>query len=175
MIRSGLAHLWFVTLHPFDVGNGRIARALGDLVLARAKGHVRRVYSLSAQIQRERRSYYAILESTQKGGLDVTPWLLWFVAAWHGALEQSNQVLDGVLARTRFWNRWSDADLNARQIKVLGRLLEGFEGKLTSRKWASIARCSPDAALRDIQDLIGRGILRRGEGGGRSAAYELVG
>ncbi|MEB3187239.1 MAG: Fic family protein [bacterium] len=174
VLRAGLAHLWFVTLHPFDDGNGRIARALGDLVLARADGLGRRFYSLSAQIQRERRVYYEMLERTQKGGMDVTPWLLWFVATWRASLEQANQVLDGVLVRNRFWNRWSGTDLNARQIKVLSRLLEGFEGKLTSRKWAAIARCSPDTALRDIQDLIGRGILRRGEGGGRSAAYELV-
>jgi Fic family protein len=173
LLKSGLAHLWFVTLHPFDDGNGRIARAVGDLLLARADDSPQRFYSLSAQIQRERRAYYAILERTQKGTLDVTEWLTWFLAAVLHAIEHAHETLDVVFARTRFWQRWADAALNVRQTKLLNRLLDGFDGKLTSSKWASIAKCSPDTALRDITDLVALGILRRAPGGGRSTSYEL--
>jgi Fic family protein len=173
VLKAGLAHLWFVTLHPFDDGNGRIARALGDLLLARADGSPNRFYSLSAQIQRERKEYYDILEKTQKGTLDVTEWLAWFLATLHRAVNSSQHTLDVVLARTRFWQRWAATPLNERQVKLLNRLLDGFDGKLTSSKWASIAKCSPDTALRDITELLALGVLRRSAAGGRSTAYEL--
>jgi len=177
LIKAGLAHLWFVTLHPFDDGNGRIARAVGDLFLARADGSPQRFYSLSAQIQRERKAYYDILERTQKQSLDVTEWLAWFLETLHRAVDQSQHTLDAVLAKTRFWQRWAapgSAPLNERQVKLVNRLLDGFEGKLTSSKWASIAKCSPDTALRDITDLLARGVLRKSDAGGRSTSYELT-
>jgi Fic family protein len=176
LIKAALAHLWFVTLHPFDDGNGRIARAIGDLFLARADGSPQRFYSLSAQIQRERQAYYDILERTQKRSLDVTEWLAWFVDTLHRAVDHSHHTLDTVLARTRLWQRWTapgSAPLNERQVKLLHRLLDGFEGKLTSSKWAAIAKCSPDTALRDITELLARGVLRKSEAGGRSTSYEL--
>jgi Fic family protein len=175
VLKAGLAHLWFVTLHPFDDGNGRIARAIGDLLLARADQSPQRFYSLSAQIQRERRAYYDILESTQKGSLDVTAWLAWFLDNLRRALEAAHHALDTVLARTRFWQRAAGMRLNERQVKLLNRLLDGFDGKLTSSKWASIAKCSADTALRDINELVKLGVLRRAPGGGRSTAYELAG
>jgi len=176
LIKAGLAHLWFVTLHPFDDGNGRIARAVGDLFLARADGSPQRFYSLSAQIQRERKAYYDILEHTQKQSLDVTDWLAWFLATLHRAVEQAQHTLDAVLVKTRLWQRWAapgSAPLNERQVKLVNRLLDGFEGKLTSSKWAAIAKCSPDTALRDITELLARGILRKSDAGGRSTSYEL--
>lgn len=173
LIRAGLAHLWFVTLHPFDDGNGRIARAVGDLFLARADGSPQRFYSLSAQIQRERKAYYDILERTQKRSLDVTEWFVWFLGTLHRAVDQAQHTLDAVLARTRFWRRWAATPLNERQVKLINRLLDGFEGKLTSSKWAAIAGCSPDTALRDITDLLARGVLRKSASGGRSTSYEL--
>ena len=173
LIRAGLGHLWFVTLHPFDDGNGRIARAIGDLLLARADGSPQRFYSLSAQIQRERQAYYDMLEQTQKGSLDVTAWLLWFLAALQRAVDQALLTLDAVLHKARSWQRWAVLPLNERQIKLLNRLLDGFDGKLTSSKWAAIAKCSPDTALRDINDLLARGVLRKTDGGGRSTGYEL--
>jgi len=159
-------------LHPFDDGNGRIARAVGDLLLARADGSPQRFYSLSAQIQRERKAYYDILERTQKGTLDVTEWLAWFLATLHRAVDQAQHTLDAVLAKTRFWQRVAGTPMNERQVKLLNSLLDGFEGKLTS-KWAAIAKCSPDTALRDITDLLERSVLRKSEAGGRSTSYEL--
>lgn len=176
LIKAGLAHLWLVTLHPFDDGNGRIARAVGDLFLARADGSPQRFYSLSAQIQRERKAYYDILERTQKQSLDVTEWLAWFLETLHRAVDQAQYTLDAVLAKTRFWQRCAapgSAPLNERQVKLVNRLLDGFEGKLTSSKWAAIAKCSPDTALRDITDLLARGVLRKSDAGGRSTSYEL--
>lgn len=175
LIKAGLAHLWFVTLHPFDDGNGRIARAVGDLFLARADGSPQRFYSLSAQIQRERKDYYAVLERTQKGTLDVTVWLTWFLNTLGQAIATAQTTLDAVLLKARFWQRWSGVPLNERQIKLLNRALDGFDGKLTSTKWAAIARCSPDTALRDITRLLELGVLRKAAGGGRSTGYELVG
>lgn len=174
LIKAGLAHLWFVTLHPFDDGNGRIARAVGDLFLARADGSPQRFYSLSAQIQRERGDYYEVLERTQKGTLDVTEWLAWFLGTLQRALASAQHALDAVLRKARLWQRWSAIPMNERQVKLLNRLLDGFEGKLTSSKWAAIAKCSTDTALRDITELIALGILRKTVGGGRSTAYELV-
>ena len=174
LIKAGLGHLWFVTLHPFDDGNGRIARAIGDLLLARADGCPQRFYSLSAQIQRERTNYYDMLERTQKGTMDVTEWLMWFLGTLHRAVDHAQHTLDAVLTKTKFWQRWSGTPLNERQIKLLNRLLDGFEGKLTSSKWASIAKCSPDTALRDINELMALGILRKMQAGGRSTAYDIA-
>jgi len=174
LIKAGLAHLWFVTLHPFDDGNGRIARAVGDLFLARADGSPQRFYSLSAQIQRERRDYYDVLERTQKGTLDVTGWLAWFLGTLGRAVTSSQTTLDAVLVKARFWQRWAGMPLNERQVKLLNRLLDGFEGKLTSSKWAAIAKCSPDTALRDITQLLELGVLKKSPGGGRSTGYELA-
>lgn len=173
LLKAGLGHLWFVTLHPFDDGNGRIARAMGDLLLARADGSRQRFYSLSAQIQRERNDYYDILERTQKQLLDVTEWLAWFLATLHRAVDHAHHTLDALLTRARFWQHWAPLPLNDRQVKLLNKLLDGFEGKLTSRKWATIGKCSPDTALRDINDLLARGVLRKLDAGGRSTSYEL--
>ena len=173
LIKAGLAHLWFVTLHPFDDGNGRIARALGDLLLARADGSPQRFYSLSAQIQRERKGYYDILERTQKGSLDVTEWLGWFLEMLQRAVEHAHTGLDAVLKKARFWLLNVGITLNSRQIDLINRLLDGFTGKLTAKKWAIIAKCSSDTALRDINALIKHGILRKSEAGGRSTSYEL--
>jgi Fic family protein len=191
LLKAGLGHLWFVTLHPFDDGNGRIARAIGDLLLARADGSPQRFYSLSAQIQRERKAYYDILERTQKilpgarvrtspedvpdkGTLDVTEWLAWFLDALRSAVDQAQHTVGAVLVKARFWQRRAGTPMNERQVKLLNRLLDGFEGKLTSSKWAAIARCSPDTALRDINDLLARGVLQKSDAGGRSTSYELI-
>ena len=173
LLKAGLGHLWFVTLHPFDDANGRIARAIGDLLLARADGSPQRLYSLSAQIQRERKAYYDILERTQKSSLDVTEWLAWFLDTLHRAVDQAKHTLDAVLAKARFWQRWATTPLNERQVKLLNKLLDGFDGKLTSSKWAAIAKCSPDTALRDINDLLALGVLRKSHAGGRSTSYVL--
>jgi Fic family protein len=174
LIQAGLAHLWFVTVHPFEDGNGRIARAIGDMALARAEPAAQRYYSLSAQIQRERKDYYELLERTQKGTLDVTGWLEWFLGCLLRAMQGAELTLGAVLAKARFWQRWAGTPMNERQIKLLNRLLDGFEGKLTSSKWAAIAKCSADTALRDISDLVERGVLRKAEAGGRSTHYELA-
>ncbi len=174
LIQAGLAHLWFVTLHPFDDGNGRIARALGDLVLARADRSPQRFYSLSAQIQRERNAYYDVLERTQRGSLDVTEWLAWFLDTLGRAIDHAHTTLDAVLVKARFWQRCAGFAMNARQAKVMNRLLDGFEGKLTTTKWAALAKCSQDTALRDIAELVERGVLRRSSSGGRSTSYELA-
>lgn len=173
LLRAGLGHLWFVSLHPFEDGNGRIARAMGDLLLARADGSPQRFYSLSAQIQRERKAYYDILERTQKRSMDVTEWLLWFLETLHRAVDQAQATLDTVLVKARFWQHWGSMPLNGRQVKMLNKLLDGFDGKLTTSKWAAIAKCSQDTALRDISDLLTRGVLRKSDGGGRSTSYEL--
>ncbi|WP_067673926.1 Fic family protein [Nocardia miyunensis] len=174
IIKAGLAHLWFVTLHPFDDGNGRIARALGDLWLARADHSPQRFYSLSTQIQRDRNAYYTILERTQKGTLDVTEWLLWFIGALQRAITHANSTVDDVLAKAEFWRQRRQFAMNERQRAMLNRLLDGFNGKLTTRKWAIITKCSQDTALRDINELIELGVLRRSESGGRSTSYELA-
>ncbi len=174
VIKAGLAHLWFVTLHPFDDGNGRISRAIGDMALARAERSTQRYYSLSAQIQRERNDYYEMLERSQKDTLDATPWLAWFLGCLLRAQGNAISALDVTLARGTFWQRWSGVAMNERQIKLINRLLEGFEGKLTSSKWAAIAKCSPDTALRDINELIAQGVLMKSASGGRSTSYELA-
>jgi len=174
LIHAGLAHLWLVTLHPFDDGNGRISRAVGDMALARAEGTAQRFYSLSAQIQRERKQYYDQLEATQRGTLDVTPWLDWFLACLLRAVQGADGLLAGVLDKAQFWQRWAGTPMNARQTLVLNKVLDGMEGKLTNAKWAAIGKCSADTALRDINDLLARGVLARLEGGGRSTGYELT-
>lgn len=171
VIRAGLAHLWFVTLHPLDDGNGRVARAVGDMALARAEQSSQRYYSLSAQIQRDRKNYYDLLERTQKGSLDVTEWLQWFLSGVLNALQQAELTLNDVLVKAKFWQRWAEAPLNPRQIKLLNLLLDGFEGNLTSGKWAKIAKCSPDTALRDITTLLELGVLKKSAAGGRSTSY----
>ena len=174
IIKAGLAHLWLVTLHPFDDGNGRLSRAVGDMALARAEGTHQRFYSFSAQIQRERKDYYDQLEATQKGPLDVTPWLHWFLGCLLRAVQGADATLAGVLDKSQFWQRWAGTPMNARQTLVLNRVLDGMEGRLTNAKWAAMAQCSSDTALRDINDLLALGVLARLEGGGRNTAYTLV-
>src|SRR6202166_1764096 len=166
VLKAALAHLWFVTIHPFEDGNGRIARAIADMSLARSEDSPQRFYSMSAQIRIERNAYYDMLESTQKGGLDGTPWLEWFLGCLDRALDGSETILAGVLEKAEFWKRYTAAKINDRQRDILNRLLDGFEGKLTSSKWARIEKCSPDTALRDITELVEQGILKKDEAGG---------
>ncbi len=174
VLAAGIAHLWFVTIHPFDDGNGRIARAIADMALARSEESPERFYSMSAQIRLERNAYYDILEATQKGSLDVIDWQVWFLECLARAIENAQETLATVLTKARFWEAHAHEPLNERQVKILNRLLDGFEGKLTSSKWATINRCSQDTANRDIRDLIERGILVRSKTGGRSTSYEFV-
>lgn len=174
VIKAAIAHLWFVTIHPFDDGNGRIARAIADMQLARADGSRQRFYSMSAQIRLERNRYYEILEHTQKGDLDITAWLLWFLHCLTSALMATDSTLARVLAKARFWEQHRSTVLNERQRLLINKLFDGFEGKLNSSKWAKMAKCSADTALRDIQDLIDKKILRKAAAGGRSTSYELV-
>ncbi len=174
LLAAGLAHLWFVTIHPFDDGNGRIARAIADMTLARSEKTGQRFYSMSAQIRKEHKAYYDTLEWTQKGDLDVTRWQEWFLNCLLRAIEWAQETLSAVLQKARFRERFAREPLNKRQIKVLNRLLGGYEGKLTTSKWAKIAKCSQDTAYRDILDLIERGALRKEPGGGRSTSYSLV-
>jgi Fic family protein len=174
VLKAGIAHLWFVTIHPFEDGNGRIARAIADMALARSEGSPQRFYSLSAQIRLERNAYYDILEATQKSDLDITGWLTWFLACLGRAFGSAEDILAGVLRTARFWEKHAGAGFNDRQRDMLNRLLGDFEGKLTSSKWAKIEKCSPDTALRDIKDLVDRRILTKDEGGGRSTSYALA-
>lgn len=174
LLVSGLAHLWFVTIHPFDDGNGRIARAIADMALARAEGSPKRFYSLSAQIQIERKDYYSTLEWTQKDEVDVTRWQTWYLECFERALDGASETLAAVMTKARFWERFAKAALNDRQVKVLNRVLDGFEGKLTSSMWAKLAKCSQDTAGRDIADLIEKGALTKDAGGGRSTSYSLT-
>lgn len=174
VLKAGIAHLWFVTIHPFDDGNGRIARAIADLALARAEGTAQRFYSMSAQIRTERKAYYDMLEATQKGDLDITPWLSWSIACLDRAFDGAEIILASVMRKARFWESVADQRLNERQRKVLNRLLDGFEGKLTNAKWAAITKASSDTALRDINDLIQRGVLVKDPAGGRSTSYSLT-
>jgi Fic family protein len=173
VLKAALAHFWFVTVHPFEDGNSRIARAITDLVLARSESSSQRFYSMSSQIRLERNTYYEILERSQKGPLDITLWLEWFLDCIGRALAGSDAALASVMRKARFWEKFARAGLNARQVKVLNRMLDGFEGKMTSSKWAKLAKRSQDTAHRDIQDLIGRGALKRNPGGGRSTSYDL--
>jgi Fic family protein len=173
VLAAALAHLWFVTIHPFDDGNGRIARAIADLMLARSERSPQRFYSMSAQIRRERDAYYTMLERTQRGTLDVTPWMEWFLACLGRAIDGAETALTRVLRKARFWQQYAGAPFNDRQRLMLNRLLDGFEGNVTTSKWSKIAGCSSDTALRDLTDLVDRGILTRGEAGGRSTSYVL--
>lgn len=174
VMRAGIAHLWFVTIHPFDDGNGRIARALADWHLARSEDSAQRFYSMSAQIRHERHDYYDILERTQKAGLDITPWLAWFLDCLGRAFAGTEATLESVLRKARFWERASHLAISDRQRLVLNRVLDGVEGRLTTQRWALLAKSSHDTALRDIQALIGQGLLRKDEAGGRSTTYSLV-
>lgn len=174
VLKAAQAHLWFVTIHPFDDGNGRIARAIADLALTRSEGSPQRFYSMSAQIRAERNDYYAILEATQKGDQDVTEWMTWFLSCFQRAIDGADIVLSAVLDKARFWDVHKAASLNERQVKVINRLLDGFEGKLTSSKWAKLTKSSQDTANRDIAALVRLGILRKSEAGGRSTHYDLV-
>jgi Fic family protein len=174
VVKAGLAHLWFVTVHPFDDGNGRIARAIADLALARSEGSTQRFYSMSSQIRVERAAYYDQLEGAQKGSLDVTPWLTWFLDCLDRAIDGAETVLASVLHKARFWDANRDTPMNERQRKIVNLLLGDFEGKLTSSKWAKIAKCFQDTALRDVDALVARGVLAKEDAGGRSTSYTLV-
>ncbi|GAB1355408.1 Fic family protein [Erysipelotrichia bacterium] len=173
VIKSALAHLWFVTLHPFDDGNGRIARALADMILARSDGQSYRFYSMSSQIRAERKQYYEVLEKTQKSSLDVTCWLEWFLKCLLNAIKESAKTLGLVVFKHNFWLANAAKLENERQRKMLNKLLDGFDGNLTSSKWAKICKCSQDTALRDIRDLLEKQILQKLPGGSRSTAYAL--
>jgi len=174
LLIAGQAHLWFVTLHPFDDGNGRIARAIADMALARAEHTGQRFYSMSAQIRTERNAYYDTLERTQKGTCDITAWQTWFLTCLRRAIEGAHGGMESILAKARFWERFATTPFNERQIKILNRVLDGFEGKLTTTKWAKLAKCSQDTAYRDILDLIERGAVQKDSGGGRSTSYSII-
>ena len=179
VLKSAIAHLWFVTLHPFDDGNGRIARAIGEMQLARSDGSRDRFYSMSVQIRHECTKYYKILERTQKSqnisekGIDITPWLDWFLSSLNRALDMTESTLQDVLTKARFWKIHSSKKINKRQRMVVNKLFDSFEGKLTSSKWAKITKCSQDTAIRDIQELIKQGLLVKSSAGGRSTSYSL--
>jgi len=173
VLKAAIAHLWFVTIHPFDDGNGRIARAITDLQLARADANAQRFYSMSSQIRLERTKYYNILEGTQKGSIDITQWLHWFLTCFGNSLEATNHTLSKVLNKARFWDEFGYATLNSRQKLMLNKLLDGFDGKLNTSKWAKIAKCSQDTANRDIQNLVELGMLNKEAAGGRSTNYIL--
>ena len=174
VLKSALAHFWFVTIHPFDDGNGRIARAIADMMLARSEKSPQRFYSMSSQIQRERKAYYEVLETCQKGSLDITPWIEWFLNCLKRALGASEQTLEAILIKARFWKYHAGESFNDRQRKVINRLLDGFEGKLTTSKWAKLTKCSQDTALRDVSDQLDRRILSKDEAGGRSTRLHVM-
>jgi Fic family protein len=174
VLKAGVAHLWFVTVHPFEDGNGRIARAIADMLLARSERNPQRFYSMSAQIQQERNAYYEILEAAQKGDLDITAWLEWFLACLGRAFDHAETILAVVLNKARFWDRFAGTKFNERQRSMINRLLNEFDGKLTSSKWAKLEKCSQDTALRDIEDLIRMGVLMKDSSGGRSTSYSLA-
>jgi len=174
VLRAALAHLWFVTIHPFDDGNGRIARAIADWALARSENSPQRFYSMSAQIRHEQNDYYDILEKTQKGPLDITPWMEWFLGCLGRAFDGTEVTLSAVMRKARFWEKYARARVNDRQRDVINRLLDGFTGKLTTTKWAKLEKCSHDTALRDIQSLIDQALLQKDAHGGRSTSYSLV-
>jgi Fic family protein len=174
VLKAGVAHLWFVTIHPFDDGNGRIARAIADMVLARSERSPQRFYSMSAQIRQERKTYYEILETTQKGDLDITRWLEWFLDCLGRAFTHAETTLETVLKKARFWDQNAGSNFNDRQRKIVNQLLNGLEGNLTSSKWAKLAKCSQDTALRDIEDLVLKGVLKKDGAGGRSTSYSLA-
>lgn len=175
VIKAAIVHLWFVSIHPFDDGNGRITRALTDMMLARSENTGKRFYSMSAEIKLMQKEYYEILERTQKGDGDITEWLLWFLKCLDKALDSTRETLAVVLEKVRFWEYFRDIEFNVRQRKLINMLFDGFLGKLTSSKWAKIAKCSPDTALNDINDLIAKGVLVKNSEGGRSTNYSLAG
>lgn len=172
-IMAGIAHLWFVTIHPFDDGNGRIGRSITDMLLARLDTDSARYYSMSAEINRNKKTYYRILERTQKGDLDITEWLLWFLDCLNKAISRALSTIDSTLQKTAYWDKFRNIEINERQRKIINRLWDGMEGKLTSSKWAKMCSCSQDTALRDINDLISKGMLRNSGEGGRNANYIL--
>jgi Fic family protein len=174
VLKAATAHLWFVTIHPFEDGNGRIARAIADMALARSENSSQRFYSMSAQIRQERNAYYDILEVTQKDDLDITEWLEWFLDCLDRAFGRADTILASVLRKARFWNKQPNQRFNDRQRAIIERLFEGFEGKLTSSKWAQLTKSSQDTALRDIDDLVSKGVLTKDAAGGRSTSYSLV-
>jgi len=174
LLKSALAHFWFITIHPFDDGNGRIARALSDMLLARSDNSSKRFYSLSAQIRKERSEYYNHLEKSQSGNLNITEWIVWYLTCLSHALESTTQDLNSVLVKAKFWEKHKTASLNARQKVMLNKLLDGFEGKLNTTKWAKVTKASQDTALRDIQTLIELGILEKENSGGRSTSYKVI-
>ena len=174
VLRAALAHLWFVTIHPFEDGNGRIGRAIADMALARADGTKERFYSMSSQIEAERKDYYLNLERSQRGTLDVTSWMEWFLGCLERAIAGADETLSKVLRKARIWDRVNQGLVNERQRAVINRLMDDFVGKLTSSKYAKLAKCSEDTALRDIRALMERGIFVQNEGGGRSTSYALV-
>ncbi|HLO92472.1 MAG TPA: Fic family protein [Lentimicrobium sp.] len=171
VLKAAIAHLWFVTIHPFEDGNGRLTRAISEMLLAQSDKSSQRFYSMSAQIRKERKQYYDVLEKTQKGNLDITEWIKWFLICLIDALNSTETILNRVLLKANFWNKHTKMVLNERQKMLLNKLLDGFDGKLTSSKWAKIAKCSKDTAIRDINDLLNKGILRKEEAGGRSTNY----
>ena len=173
VLKASIAHLWFVTIHPFEDGNGRITRAITDMILAKSDGLSQRFYSMSAQIQKNRKSYYDILEKTQKSNLDITEWIVWFLKTLLQAIINSDKTLSKVIFKHHFWNTYGKEIKNDRQKKMLNKLLDNFKGNLTTSKWAKITKCSQDTALRDIQDLINKNILIKAKSGGRSTNYEL--
>jgi Fic family protein len=173
VLKAGVAHFWFVTVHPFDDGNGRIARALTEMQLARADGSMQRFYSMSDQIRKEREDYYKVLERSQKSDLNITDWLTWFLECLERTLDSAEEGLNGVLKKARFWDKAAETPLNERQKQMLNKLLDDFEGKLTSSKWAKMNDCSQDTASRDIKDLMEKGLLKLGDAGGRSTHYLL--
>lgn len=174
IIKAAIAHLWFVTIHPFSDGNGRLGRTIMDMLLARSDKSRNRFYSMSAAIAENRKSYYSVLESTQKGGLDISEWLLWFLDCLNQSVKKALLTTDKTLQKAAFWDKYRLAGFNPRQIKIINMLWDGFEGKLQTGKWAKIAKCSPDTALRDIQDLVKKGVLIKTESNGRSTCYELI-
>ena len=174
VLKAAIAHLWFVTIHPFEDGNGRIARAIADMALARSENSSQRFYSMSAQIRQERKEYYDILEATQKDDLDITAWLEWFLDCLDRAFDRADTILASVLRKARFWKRHANQTFNDRQRAMIDRLFDGFEDKLTSSKWAQLAKSSQDTALRDIDDLVAKGVLTKDAAGGRSTSYSLV-
>lgn len=173
VIKAAMAHLWFVTIHPFDDGNGRIGRAIADMAMARADETPYRFYSMSAQIRAERNTYYHMLQETQRSKLDITEWLAWFLQCFDRSIAATDNTLATIMKRKKFWDNFATEPLNERQKKMLSKLLDDFEGKLTSSKWAKINKCSQDTATRDIQDLITKGILEKEDSGGRNTNYAL--
>lgn len=172
-LKSAIAHLWFVSVHPFDDGNGRLSRTISDMFLANLDVDSGRYYSMSAEINRNKKSYYDMLEKTQKGNLDITDWLIWFFDILEKALKRALETIDHTLKKAAYWDKYNKVEVNERQRKIVNRLWDGFEGKLTSSKYAKICKCSQDTAIRDLNNLISKGMLIKGEAGGRSVNYHL--